>query len=177
MTTPSSTSAAPPPSPIDRFHHPSYKYAGEYVPNEFVRNMSVEEFMKSIVGKTYKLGGTLVPGVVVGGIMKRPNFKRDLSLYQAVKACATPAIEHYNESQLEPESKYQVVEIDEVNVISVAGSIFYITFKAKRAGQELESIQAEMELSTFKAEVFNGIDDTNVRSVWKLDGKTDHDNS
>ncbi|KAL6507225.1 hypothetical protein OROGR_023420 [Orobanche gracilis] len=173
MTTPSSTRAAPPPSPIDRFHHPSYKYAGEYVPNESVRNMSVDEFMKSIGGKTYKLGDTLVPGVVVGGIMKRPNFKRDPSLYQAVKACATLAIDHYNESQLEPESKYQVVEIDEVDEISVAGSIFYITFKAKRAGQELESIPAEKEeLSTFKAEVFNGIDDKDVRSVWKLDGKT-----
>ncbi|KAL6550492.1 hypothetical protein OROMI_020980 [Orobanche minor] len=53
MTTPSSTSAPPPPStsaapppsaavepPTDPFHNPSYKYSGEYVPNESVRNMS-----------------------------------------------------------------------------------------------------------------------------------------
>ncbi|KAL6548734.1 hypothetical protein OROGR_008500 [Orobanche gracilis] len=64
--------------------------------------MSVEEFMKSIGGKTYKLGETLVPGVVVGCIMKRPNFKWDPSLYKVVKARATLAIEHYNEPQLEP---------------------------------------------------------------------------
>ncbi|KAL6548742.1 hypothetical protein OROGR_008508 [Orobanche gracilis] len=109
--------------------------------------MNVEEFMKSIGGKTYKLGETLVPGVVVGCIMKRPNFKWDPSLYKVVKACATLAIEHYNEPQL----------------VSIK--------QAKRAGQELESIPAE-ELGTFKAEVFNGINDKNVRSVWKLDEKT-----
>ncbi|KAL6550494.1 hypothetical protein OROMI_020982 [Orobanche minor] len=153
------------------FDDPSSKYSGKYVLDESVRNMSGEESMKSIGGKTYKPREPLVPNEVIGGILKRRDFKTDPSLYQTLKACATLAIERYNESQLEPECTYQVVEIDEVDEKGVAGAIYYITFKAKRAGQELETVPDE-ELSTFMAEVFNGIGGKKVHSVWKLDVKT-----
>ncbi|KAL6550498.1 hypothetical protein OROMI_020986 [Orobanche minor] len=153
------------------FDDPSSKYSGKYVLDESVRNMSGEESMKSIGGKTYKPREPLVPDEVIGGILKRRDFKTDPSLYQTLKACATLAIERYNESQLEPECTYQVVEIDEVDEKGVAGAIYYITFKAKRAGQELETVPDE-ELSTFMAEVFNGIGGKKVHSVWKLDVKT-----
>ncbi|KAL6550496.1 hypothetical protein OROMI_020984 [Orobanche minor] len=153
------------------FDDPSSKYSGKYVLDESVRNMSGEESMKSIGGKTYKPREPLVPDEVIGGILKRRDFKTDPSLYQTLKACATLAIERYNESQLEPECTYQVVEIDEVDEKGVAGAIYYITFKAKRAGQELETVPDE-ELSTFMADVFNGIGGKKVHSVWKLDVKT-----
>ncbi|KAL6550489.1 hypothetical protein OROMI_020977 [Orobanche minor] len=150
---------------------PSSKYSGKYVLDESVRNMSGEESMKSIGSKTYKPREPLVPDEVIGGILKHRDFKTDPRLYQTLKACATLAIERYNESQLEPECTYQVVEIDEVDEKGVAGAIYYITFKAKRAGQELETVPDE-ELSTFMAEVFNGIGGKKVHSVWKLDVKT-----